>query len=365
MIKVFDDTDKLLPGVSGIMRVKNDALFIEPSVKSCINALDELIIVWNDCSDNSAEVIERMRSRYPDKIKAYEYKHKVYSVKLTKEEYEYVKALPEDSPFLLCNYYNFALSKVTRKYAMKIDADQVYYPQKLAYWCDVYRGIPRNKSIKVILGYFVWVYMKVINRINLTEDRAPYLLPKFKTQFIWRFYESFVAYKASHGSPVSLSGVDVVRFGEWGVTLGKRTSIINILPPYNGVGDHLVFKVTPNVYYRPDDCKFYNELRSENYSYIEWFEHDGGRDYPVGPCWFHINAMRESVYKKICKALELNPSSILPITRFCQSDFNKDLKPQMDKGMFTQQQNNLFQFIHQLNTQDIIENIAVLNTISI
>ena len=67
-------------GVSGIMRIKNDAQFIEASVDSCIDALDELIIVWNDCSDNSPAVIERMREKYPDKIKCYEYKHKVYSV---------------------------------------------------------------------------------------------------------------------------------------------------------------------------------------------------------------------------------------------------------------------------------------------
>ena len=119
------------PGLSGIMRVKNDASFIEASVKSCIDALDELIIVWNDCSDNSAEVIEKMRSLYPDKIKTFEYKHKVYSVNLTRDEYELAKSLPEDSPHLLCNYYNFALSKVSCLYAMKIDADQMYFEEKL------------------------------------------------------------------------------------------------------------------------------------------------------------------------------------------------------------------------------------------
>ena len=61
-------------GVSGIMRVKNDGDFIKACVESCIDALDELIIVWNDCTDNSADEIEKIRQRYPNKIKTYEYK---------------------------------------------------------------------------------------------------------------------------------------------------------------------------------------------------------------------------------------------------------------------------------------------------
>ena len=42
-----------MKGVSGIMRVKNDGEFIAASIKSCIDALDELVVVYNDCTDNS------------------------------------------------------------------------------------------------------------------------------------------------------------------------------------------------------------------------------------------------------------------------------------------------------------------------
>ena len=95
-----------MKGVSGIMRVKNEAEFIAASVESCISALDELVIVYNDCTDNSAEVIEGMRLKYPDKIRVFEYPYKVLGAGLTKEEYEFAKSLPDDSPQLLCNYYN-------------------------------------------------------------------------------------------------------------------------------------------------------------------------------------------------------------------------------------------------------------------
>ena len=95
-----------MKGVSGIMRVKNDAEFITASIESCINALDELIVVYNDCTDNSAEIIDIMHQRYPQKIRVFEYPYRVLGVGLTKDEYEAAKELPDDSPELLCNYYN-------------------------------------------------------------------------------------------------------------------------------------------------------------------------------------------------------------------------------------------------------------------
>ena len=38
--------------VAGIMRVRNEGNFIHDCVESCIDALDELIVVYNDCTDN-------------------------------------------------------------------------------------------------------------------------------------------------------------------------------------------------------------------------------------------------------------------------------------------------------------------------
>ena len=39
---------QLKNGLSGIMRVKNEARFIADCIDSCIEALDELVIVYND-----------------------------------------------------------------------------------------------------------------------------------------------------------------------------------------------------------------------------------------------------------------------------------------------------------------------------
>ena len=40
---------------------------------------------------------------------------------------------------LLANYYNYTLSKAQYRYAMKIDADQIYFTDKLKAFCDLYR----------------------------------------------------------------------------------------------------------------------------------------------------------------------------------------------------------------------------------
>lgn len=349
-------------GVSGIMRVKNDAEFIEASVESCISALDELIIVFNDCSDNSPEIIENVRQKYPDKIKTYEYEYKVYSTNLTKEEYEYAKSLPLDSPHLLCNYYNFALSKVTYQYAMKIDADQIYFTHKLKYWCDVYRSRPLDFNYKSFVGFFIWAYSRIVNKISQNSKKLCQLFPKFDSLKVYEFYSAYVAYVVSRTHrPVSLSGVDVYKDDSWYVTLGLKNEIINILPPYNGVGDHLIFKVGPDTYYRRDDCEFYNSLRSDNYSLIERFVYNQGNIFNIGTCWYHINSLRNNVKSRVKLAKDKYPYAFIPIDDFVKMNFNSEVYPLIDKSMMVHFQSSIFQFAHQMTSLEIINNLENLS----
>ena len=119
-------------GLTGLMRVMNDEATLAASIDSCVNALDELIITYNDCTDNSPVIIEQKKQQYPDKIQVIPYPYHVYGINLTEEEYEYAKSLPLDSPHLLAGYYNNALKHANYKYVVKIDADQIYFTEKLA-----------------------------------------------------------------------------------------------------------------------------------------------------------------------------------------------------------------------------------------
>ena len=70
----------------------------------------------------------------------YAYPYEVKAFNLSREEFQKIKELPEDNPHLFSSYSNFALSKVTADYALKIDADQVYFSNKLKEWCDFMRN---------------------------------------------------------------------------------------------------------------------------------------------------------------------------------------------------------------------------------
>ena len=65
-------------GVSGFMRLKDEEQFIERVVLSWINYVDELIIVYNNCSDNTPNILKKIEKQFPNKIKLYHYLPKVF-----------------------------------------------------------------------------------------------------------------------------------------------------------------------------------------------------------------------------------------------------------------------------------------------
>ena len=363
MMDIINENKILKKGVSGIMRVKNDAEFIEACIDSCIEALDELIIVYNDCIDSTPELIEKKRLQYPNKIKIYEYKHKVYGVNLTKEEYEYVNNLPLDSPNLLCNYYNYALSKVNYSYAMKIDADQIYYTKELKKWCDICRlDYKPSRDVKYMIGLFAQIYFMIYRFICFRLDKKIPFLPKFLMQSIKSCYFEYAKYEFAVGNAcLSLSGVNVFKDSEWCVSLGHKNDIINIMPPFNGEGDHLIFKVSNDTFYIKYDMPYYNKLRSCNYSLIEEFKHPY-KVLCVGFCWFHLNAMREMCRDKVKIVKSLCPQSFIELSKFYKLNF-RDIQDIMGNEMITPRQCVIFEFTYLLDSESIRSNTSLLSSL--
>lgn len=114
-------------GLSGFMRLRNEAEFLEATVLSWINVLDELIIVFNNCQDATEEIARNLAEKYPEKIKIYHYLPQVYP-----QGSKQNRSLPANSPHSLVHYYNFALSRTTKKWAIKIDGDLIIPNSKLA-----------------------------------------------------------------------------------------------------------------------------------------------------------------------------------------------------------------------------------------
>lgn len=354
----------LIDGVSGIMRVKNDADFIEASVDSCIEALDELIIVYNDCTDNSADLIEKKRLQYPDKIKTYEYRYKVYSIGLSKEEFDYASNLPDDSPHLLCNYYNFALSKVTHKYAVKIDADQLYFTENLKKWCD----ICRNKNISInyfwyVIGFLFNLYFMLFKQLCFRYNKVLPLMPLSIVSLFYKFYLEYVKVQVRKGKAcLSLSGVNVIKDNEkWFVSLGGKNNIINVLPPFNGEGDHLIFKVSSKTYFSKYAMPYYNLLTSGKYSLIENFVHPY-RILCVGFCWFHLNAMRERNRLRVLQVKREHDNFFMGLQQFASLKFEQILSI-VDHELCTYRQLILFSFIYKADRLSILQFSTLLNNL--
>ena len=64
-------------GISGLMRIRNESEYLELSIRSYIPFFDEIIAVYNRCTDNTAEILTRLSTEYP-KLKVYHYEPEVW-----------------------------------------------------------------------------------------------------------------------------------------------------------------------------------------------------------------------------------------------------------------------------------------------
>ena len=81
-------------GVTGILRCQNSADFLDACIESCIEGLDELIAVYHNCTDETANILKRKQSKYPYKIKIFEYQPYIYPIDLTDEQFQETMNLP-------------------------------------------------------------------------------------------------------------------------------------------------------------------------------------------------------------------------------------------------------------------------------
>jgi hypothetical protein len=121
---VFFNNSERKCGISAMMRIKNGEDYLEQSIMSVINQIDEIICVFNHSTDNTENILLNLEIKFPSKIKVYKYVPVVFPPG-SNEFYE----TDEKSFNSLVNYYNFALSKTSYMYVFKLDDDQLYFPK--------------------------------------------------------------------------------------------------------------------------------------------------------------------------------------------------------------------------------------------
>ncbi len=341
-------------GLSGLIRTRNEASLLGPCIDSCIDALDELIVICFDCTDNTLEVLEEKRRQYPDKLRVFEYNHKVLAFDLTQEEFELAKALPDDSPRLYGNLCNWGKSKARYKYLTKIDADQLYFADELKKWRDVCSGAVQLKwRISFIWGWLFMMYFSLYRRVSLRSGKpCLWMIPDWLVRILFKSYSDYSKWMLQRGKVlIALSGVNVFKDDRWYVTFDG----VNIHPPYNGEGDTVIFKISDHTYWG----KYYREDRKP-YSVTEVLVDTLNRklmfSYPV---WFHVHANRKYCCDKVKKMKDEHPECFVPIEDFPNMTYQQVLD-KMDKKAHTLFQMTLFALIHKIGQDVLRKHIEVL-----
>lgn len=119
------------PGISAFLRTKNGADFVEATIRSHLEFYDEIVAVYNDCSDDTGVILQRLEEEFPNKIKVFHYRDKV----APPGSRAYREEAP-DAPGSLVNYSNFALSQTRFQFAVKLDDDHLAIPSEVAPFCS-------------------------------------------------------------------------------------------------------------------------------------------------------------------------------------------------------------------------------------
>ena len=294
-------------GVSGLMRVKNEDEFVEASIDSVIYALDELIICYHESSDNTCKILEQKQRQFPKKIKLYNYPFKIYAHNLTWEEFNYAYNLSDDSPHLLSSYYNYTLSKATYKYAVKIDADQIYFKHAFTEICNAYRSKKKyrlNCLEKFAGNYF---YSFCSQKFNSWDNFWGVLLAN--SGLFAYFYKHYILKTISNNKGYSwISGINLFyRDTKYEIpifVINKNESEPIFI--YNGALDHCFFEVTNETFYYPGRhfCTL-NQNKTGRYSLIEAFNANNWRSSSVfvGFLWHHMRwCKKNNIFDKEIKS---------------------------------------------------------------
>lgn len=346
------------PGLSGLMRVYNDAQTLAQSIDSCIDALDELIITYHECTDGSIQIVENKKLQYPEKILVIPYPYHVIGVGATDEEYEYAKTLPTGHPQLLATYYNNALQYINYKYVVKIDADQIYFTQALSDLRNhIVNGVHQNKLARLCGTFINEVFCqrrgnrRIWSKHHLVHYLQYIFVPLFKKQYVEFAISEFLKGKGC----LALSGVNVVKCNDqWYSVLGCR--INGISWPYNGVGDHVVFEADEQTEYLPwYDPEMYNKR-----VVIERFVSEKEYMFLLGLYWFHLKPMKEPYYSQCFSFFDKSANTKFPVIQLGNVSPKTFLGLLNKNGVNYVTFRNYLNFLHNLDKKTIKANVSLL-----
>ncbi|MHA7888356.1 glycosyltransferase family 2 protein [Roseicyclus sp.] len=115
-----------LPGVSAFMRIRNGADFLEATIRTHVEQFDEIVAVFNQCTDATPDILARLAAEFGPKLRVYHYAPRVHPVGSDGH-----RLTPGGDPSSIVTYYNFALAMTRHQWAVKLDDDHLAIPAAL------------------------------------------------------------------------------------------------------------------------------------------------------------------------------------------------------------------------------------------
>lgn len=110
-------------GISACIRVRNESQFMRAAVRSVVDLVDEVVLCVQPSDDNTREIAISLEHGYPGKVKSYYYPLIPDWID-TKGFYE----KDPDAPGHLVHMSNWALSKCTYSWILKVEGDVIALP---------------------------------------------------------------------------------------------------------------------------------------------------------------------------------------------------------------------------------------------
>ncbi len=247
--------NKLEKGISLIIRAKNEEPNIKQCIESVVDLVDEIILVDNNSTDNTLNLMKFYESKY-ENVKVYQYK-----INVSKVGIEHKNALANKNKNTLSTFYNWCLSKTTKYNVFKWDADFICIRNNFIQLVNKYNLKNRNDK------FAIWFTGKTLfennNKfyLNYNSFYNEYRIFSYKNNFEWydgntcEYTDPYInscnndlRYKYEHPLFYEIKRTSIDEFQERSSLIDSRDiNDLNILNNLKDNNNNNLFEITNNI----------------------------------------------------------------------------------------------------------------------
>jgi hypothetical protein len=112
--------------ISAMLRVRDEEEFLHAAVSSIADLVDEIVLVDNQSTDRTPEIVRQLASEHSDKVAVHAYPHPV--ARVGAEQAAAARGRREAGVRTLAEYYNWCLARCREPFVLKWDGDMIALP---------------------------------------------------------------------------------------------------------------------------------------------------------------------------------------------------------------------------------------------